>query len=170
MAGPLDTGQLSLTFAFLLPTLFSWLISELNLAIAELYSFHRLWHSVRLRVCCHPLKHRKKKIVARPPLSNHSPRTYLLMAAAMSLFRVGCCMESLISNILLFSHLPRTPVTSPLLHRVACRAGFATPLHRPQFASTPTPSKSGSTTTARSQWSSQRTFWKTSSSTITNGV
>jgi hypothetical protein len=67
MAGPLDTGQFMLTYLIFLPILFSWLISELHLAIAVLFSFRRLWFRVRLRVYCHPFKHRNKKSIARPP-------------------------------------------------------------------------------------------------------
>ena len=136
MAGPLDTGQLILTYLIFLPILFSWLISELHLAIAVLFSFRRLWLRVRLRVYCHPFKHRKKKSIARPPQiyspEHHLPRTYLLMAAAVSLFKVGCRVESFISHRLRFSRPPpRIPATGSLLHRVACQASV------PSHSSTP---------------------------------
>jgi hypothetical protein len=133
MAGPLDTGQLSLAFASFLPTIFSWLLSELTLAIAALLSYRQLWQGIRMRVFCHPIKHRKKKIIARPPQRHHSPRTYLLMVAAVHLFKVGCCVESLVSTFLRQRLPPRTSAKSSLLHRIACHASFGSPSNTVRF-------------------------------------
>jgi hypothetical protein len=126
MAGPLDTGQLSLIYLFFLPTLFSWLFSELNHATAALLGVHRLWHSVRLRVYCHPFKHRKKKSIGRPPPKFIKPqemaRTYLIMAIAMSLFKFGCRIESFLANKFRLSGPIRNPAPGPMCHRIAFQA------------------------------------------------
>ena len=78
MAGPLDTGQLLLTYLFFLPSLFSWLISELHLAIGMLCSLHRLWHSVRFRAYHRPIKHRKKKSFVGRRLNSSNRKRWLV--------------------------------------------------------------------------------------------
>ena len=126
MAGPLDTGQLLLTYLFFLPSLFSWLISELHLAIGMLCSLHRLWHSVRFHAYHHPIKHRKKKSFVRPPPKFIKPqemaRTYFIMALAVSLFKVGCRVESLLSHKFRFRVPFCNPARGPLSQRTAYQA------------------------------------------------
>ena len=170
MAGSLDTGQLLLTYLFFLPSLFSWLISELHLAIGMLCSLHRLWHSVRFHAYHRPIKHCKKKSFVRPPPKLIKPqemaRTYFIMAFAVSLFKVGCRVESLLSHKFRFRVPFCNPARGPLYNALPIRHIPLHP-HHPlrKFVSTRTHSRSASTTIAQSRWSNPRTTSKTLFST-----
>jgi hypothetical protein len=93
MAGPLDTGQLLLTYLFIFPMLLFFLTSWLPAVTAELLYQHKLWHAICLRVRHFPRKHRKKKSIVRPPQNLHlqakgtTPTgTYLMLLAVLATF------------------------------------------------------------------------------------
>jgi hypothetical protein len=104
MAGPLDTGQLLLTYLFILPTLLFFLTSWLPAITAELLCQHQLWHAVRLHVRHFPRKHRKKKSIVRLPQNLHLQATgatltwnYLALLTVIATFQFGCLIEHFLS-------------------------------------------------------------------------
>ncbi len=82
----------------LFPTILSWLLTKLAEVSHDLTRRWE-WNHVRLAVCHHPRKHRKKKKARRPSKIKDQVRrkraftpTYLLPLALIA-FKVGCCVE-----------------------------------------------------------------------------
>jgi hypothetical protein len=129
MAGPLDTGQLILTYLLFLPKIFFYLTTTLPSVTSELVHQRQLWHHVRLRVHNFPIKHRKKKIIVRPPPNftcacyKQATRTHRSITAAISPYWVGCHVGQALRRIL--QSLGRLMAPSQIT--MAFAASFDTP-------------------------------------------